>query len=42
MGSHLRVLLEGHPMNTNMTGFRWISKMYVLVLWKKVASARVK
>ena len=23
MGTHLRVLTESYPMNTNMTGFRW-------------------
>ena len=26
MGTNLRVLLEGYPMNTNMTAFRWFSK----------------
>ena len=25
-GTHLRVLSEIYPMNTNMTGFRWFSK----------------
>ena len=41
MGTHPRVLSESHPMNTNMTGFRWFSKNLskVLVLWRKVASA---
>ena len=35
---HLRVLSEGYPMSTNMTGFRWISKIFAsrtLVLWIK-------
>ena len=52
MGTHLRVLRESYPMNTNMTGFRWFSEIfaplfvlivfkdiYLLVLWKEVASA---
>ena len=26
MGTHLRALSESYPMNTNMTGFRWLSK----------------
>ena len=40
MGTHLRVLSENFPMNTNMTGFRWFPKnLCVLVLWTKVASA---
>ena len=26
MGTHLRVLSESYPMNTNITGFRFISK----------------
>ena len=37
MGTHMRVLSESYPMNTNMTGFRWFSK--ILVIWTKVASA---
>ena len=28
MGTHIRVLGESFPMNTNMTGFRWFSKIY--------------
>ena len=40
MGTHMRVLSESFPMNTNMTGFRWFSKKdCILVIWKKVASA---
>ena len=40
MGSHLWVLSEGYPMNTNMTGFRWFSKIFVSLwaLWTKVTS----
>ena len=29
MGTHIRVLSESYPMNTNMTGFRWFSKIFV-------------
>ena len=28
-----------YPVNTNMTGFRWFSKVWVLVLMTKVTSA---
>ena len=28
MGTYLRVLSESYPMNTNMTGFRWFSKIF--------------
>ena len=42
MGTHLRMLRESSPMNTNATGFRCFSeKNCVLVLWPKVASALV-
>ena len=27
-GTHLRVLSESYPMNTNMTEFRWFSKVF--------------
>ena len=39
MGTHLRVLSGSCLMSTNMTGFRWFSKTFVLVLLTKVASA---
>ena len=39
MGTHLRVLSESSPMNTNMTGLTWFSKFFIFVLWTKVASA---
>ena len=39
MGTYLRVLSESYPMNTNMTGCRWFSKIFALLLWMKVASA---
>ena len=29
MGTHLRVLNESFQMNTNMTGFRWFSSIFV-------------
>ena len=32
MGTYLRVLRESYPMNTNMTGFRWLSKIKSLLL----------
>ena len=32
------ILNKSYSMNTNMTGFRWLSKWY-FVLWSKVASA---
>ena len=28
MGTHLRVLGESYPMNTNTTGFKWFSKYF--------------
>ena len=40
MGTHLRVLSESFPMNTNLTGFRWFSNTFCIFLpWAKVASA---
>ena len=30
MGTHLRVLGESFPMSTNVTGFRWFSKLKAL------------
>ena len=33
-------LSESFPMNTNMTGFRWLSKdLCIIVIWTKVALA---
>ena len=32
MGTHLRVLSESYPMNTNKTGFRWFSKIAFALL----------
>ena len=40
MGTHLRVLSESYPINTNMTGFRWFSYFFAFsVHWTKVTSA---
>ena len=40
MGTHLRVLCEGYPMSTNMTGLDgWQKNLCVLVHWAKVAPA---
>ena len=36
MGTHMRVLGKSFPMNTNMTGFGWLTKdLCILVLWMK-------
>ena len=35
MCTHLRALSKSYPMNTNMAGDRWFSKIFVLVLWTK-------
>ena len=37
MGTHLRVMSESYPMNTNMAGLRCFSEIFVF--WTKVASA---
>ena len=40
MSTHLIVLSKSYPMNTNMKGFRWFSKIFaIIVLQRKVASA---
>ena len=40
MGTHLTVLSKSYPMNTNMTGFRWFSKIFAsLCFGSKAASA---
>ena len=40
MGTHLRVLSESYPMNADMIGYRWLSKIFAFsVLWRKVALA---
>ena len=32
MGTQLRVLSKSYPMNTNMIGFRWFSKIFASIL----------
>ena len=39
MDTHLKVLSESYPINTNMTGFRSYSE--ILLLWLKVSLALV-
>ena len=40
MGTHMKVLSESFPMNTNMTGFRCFPKnLSVFLFWMKVASS---
>ena len=40
MGTHLRVLSRSSPMNINMTGFRWLSKIFcILVVWTQYKCA---
>ena len=31
MGTHMKVLNEYNPMNTNMAGFRWFSKSFAFL-----------
>ena len=33
MGTHLRVLSENCPINTNMTGLRWFSKIFAFLFF---------
>ena len=35
MGTHLRVLSESYPMNTNMTGFRGFSKIFASMCFEQ-------
>ena len=40
MGTHLTVLSESFPKNTNMTGFNgFVYDFCIFVLWMKIASA---
>ena len=32
MGTHLRELSEGYPINTNMTRFRWLSTIFAYLV----------
>ena len=38
MGTHLRVLGESYPMNTNITRLRCFQKISILMFWTNVAS----
>ena len=41
MGTHLRVLSESYPMNTNMTGFIWyIKSLHMFALDKSRLSIK--
>ena len=42
MGTHMRVLSERYPMNTNMTGFRWFSLRHFALDKSSVSIRRVK
>ena len=42
MGSHLRVLNKSYLMNTNMTGFRWFSKIFASLDESSLSIQRVK
>ena len=39
MGTHLRILSESYPINTNIQGLDVFQKSLLIVLWKKVALA---
>ena len=39
MGTHLRVLSESYPMNTNMIGFRWFSKIFASLCFGRTLQA---
>ena len=38
MGTHMRILSESFPMNTNMTGFRWFTRIFASLCfgWKSI------
>ena len=44
MGTHLRLLSESYPMNTNMIGFGWSSKIFASLSFGKgsLSFGRVK
>ena len=41
MGAHLRVLSQGYPMNTNMTGSGWFSKIFASLCFGRSSIGRV-
>ena len=42
MGTHMRVLNESFPMSTNMTGFRWFSKIVAFLDKSSLSIGRVR
>ena len=42
MGTHLIVLGKSYPMNTNMIGFRWFSKIFGSLHKSNLSIGRVK
>ena len=42
MGTHLKVLGEGHMMNTNMTGFRWFSEIFAFLCFEQKCSLSIR
>ena len=41
MGTHLRVLSESYPINTNTTGFRWFSKIVAFLCCGYISSLSI-
>ena len=41
IGTHLRVLSESYPMDTNMTGFRWFSKIFASLYIESIEKVNV-
>ena len=39
MVTHLRLLSESYPINTDMTGFRWFSKIFVFLCFGRILLA---
>ena len=42
MGTHLRVLSESYPMNTNMTGLRFPSNFFVSLYFGRNSLSKVR
>ena len=44
MGTHLRALYKSYPMSTNVTGFRWFSKIFASLCYDEnsLSIGRVK
>ena len=41
MGTHMRVLSESYPMNTNMTEFGWVSKIFAFLCFGQKLSLSI-